>query len=699
MAYIQGEVMSKFTKLQWQLLLLFYIAWTPIYLFSNSSVDEIEELTLKDIIPSISSVGISDEEIKNKARLLELSGIETDKGMLDVLRDIDGVSDIETRVINTKKVKIPNFFLTMDLDTVELKFNGKNNKKYRLEFSVMDKSFIVPLFSKFIAINSIGYGDDIGEYSNTKDWIFFEHLYKKDGAQITNRAQISVQEDKEPIPANVSVNSNESSSAKVEQPTATSLTVVNNPQTNIEKIEQQTTAPSAKAEQPIATTTEIPEQAEKEPAPVVKPVENTNSTSATETPPPSVPTTNQQISKEVIAAKVEQPIVAEPPVQATLTNVEQSAASQPAPANSETQKETTPTNAEQHVQKMLEAAMNNDEGSIKASEQYLENQPKPAKGDKKAAREVNDEALIFIKNQQYAQAIPLLEKASQTDPSDVEILNNYGFALMMSNNLEQAKTVLIKTLVMKPNRVSAWSNLGYAFALQGKEDMATACYLNTYRFSKNPEKTLQFFKDQLAQEKNPNLRSAMIKAVEKAPAPSENTLQTTASQKVPDNSQSQEETNIKAQNKLDAENSVYTSLEEKSCKILESHDDEGGGFISSCPGHAGYQIQIEGGDARSWLIILKNKRPVYDSQTDFLKHPTGNFAAINRKVLEWRYDNAKKLIGLIVRVVAQDKSESPKEISDLFVFRHDNGQFCYAGTHKTNEGAREIADSQTGCKP
>jgi hypothetical protein len=252
---------------------------------------------------------------------------------------------------------------------------------------------------------------------------------------------------------------------------------------------------------------------------------------------------------------------------------------------------------------------------------------------------------------------------------------------------------------MKPNRVSAWSNLGYAFALQGKEDMATACYLNTYRFSKNPEKTLQFFKDQLAQEKNPNLRSAMIKAVEKAPAPSENTLQTTASQKVPDNSQSQEETNIKAQNKLDAENSVYTSLEEKSCKILESHDDEGGGFISSCPGHAGYQIQIEGGDARSWLIILKNKRPVYDSQTDFLKHPTGNFAAINRKVLEWRYDNAKKLIGLIVRVVAQDKSESPKEISDLFVFRHDNGQFCYAGTHKTNEGAREIADSQTGCKP
>ncbi|MEI6707630.1 MAG: hypothetical protein WCK96_10905 [Methylococcales bacterium] len=151
--------------------------------------------------------------------------------------------------------------------------------------------------------------------------------------------------------------------------------------------------------------------------------------------------------------------------------------------------------------------------------------------------------------------------------------------------------------------------------------------------------------------------------------------------------------------KVWAMESAYTSLEEKSCKILESHDNEAGGFISSCPSHDGYQIQIVGGDARSWLIILKNKRPIYDSQTDISMHATGNFATIDSKVLEWRYDNAKKLIGLIVRVGSQDKSDPSKEVSDLFVFRHDNGRFCYAGSHKTNEGAREIADTQTVCKP
>jgi hypothetical protein len=145
--------------------------------------------------------------------------------------------------------------------------------------------------------------------------------------------------------------------------------------------------------------------------------------------------------------------------------------------------------------------------------------------------------------------------------------------------------------------------------------------------------------------------------------------------------------------------SAYTSLEEKSCKTLESHDDEAGGFIASCPGHAGYQIQIAGGDDRSWLIVLKNKRPIYDSMTDISEHAAGDFANIYGKVLEWRYDNAKKLIGLIVRVSSQDKNDVSKTIPVLFVFRHDNGRFCYAGSHKTNEGAREIADNQTvACK-
>jgi hypothetical protein len=150
---------------------------------------------------------------------------------------------------------------------------------------------------------------------------------------------------------------------------------------------------------------------------------------------------------------------------------------------------------------------------------------------------------------------------------------------------------------------------------------------------------------------------------------------------------------------IQATESAYTSLEEKPCKILASNTEQDY-FISSCPGRDGYQIQVAGGDSRSWFIILKNKHTLYDSLNDISEHATGNFANLTDKVLEWRYDNAHQLIALIVRINTQDSDDIQKNISDLFVFRHDKGRFCYAGSHKTNEGARELADTQIGfCKP
>jgi hypothetical protein len=173
-----------------------------------------------------------------------------------------------------------------------------------------------------------------------------------------------------------------------------------------------------------------------------------------------------------------------------------------------------PTTTEGYIQKMLKAGMIGDTGSVQSSRQYLDNLPKPKKGDKNVARKINEEGLKFIQSKQYDKAVPLFAKASQTDPSDVEILNNYGFSLMMSNNLSQAETVLIKTLIMKPDRTSAWSNLGYTFAFQGKEDMATASYMNAYQFSKKPEKTVEYFKQQLAQENNVHVKKALSGAID-----------------------------------------------------------------------------------------------------------------------------------------------------------------------------------------
>jgi Flp pilus assembly protein TadD len=196
---------------------------------------------------------------------------------------------------------------------------------------------------------------------------------------------------------------------------------------------------------------------------------------------------------------------------------EQSADSQVVESQAEKiqQSEPAPKNKAQHIQKMLRDAINNDESSIQTSKQYLENQPKPAKGDKKAARKINEEALKLIQSQQYDQALPLFAKATQIDPSDVEILNNYGFVLMKSRNLDKALSVLTNTLTLKPDRASAWANLADVLALQGHVDLATGGYMNVYRFSGNREKTYKNLQNPQVHEDSQYVREALANAIQK----------------------------------------------------------------------------------------------------------------------------------------------------------------------------------------
>ncbi len=150
-----------------------------------------------------------------------------------------------------------------------------------------------------------------------------------------------------------------------------------------------------------------------------------------------------------------------------------------------------------------------------------------------------------------------------------------------------------------------------------------------------------------------------------------------------------------------ANQSAYTSLEEKKCQVLESSENDPEAeidyFSMACPGRDGYSIQVAGGDLRSWLVVLKNNQVVYDGMADINNHIGGHFAYIAGEVLEWRYDQANKLVSLIVRVNAQDENDSNKALSRLLVFRHNNGRFCFLGIQKTNEAAQRIADSRNDC--
>jgi tetratricopeptide (TPR) repeat protein len=131
----------------------------------------------------------------------------------------------------------------------------------------------------------------------------------------------------------------------------------------------------------------------------------------------------------------------------------------------------TPSMAVQDVvtllKQMLTLAKNNgglgQETQITALKQQIETLPKPARGDRKAARLQNDKGLEAVKNERFDQALQYFLTASQLDPGDVEIVNNVGFAALKAGNLPDAATYLGKALSMAPSRASAWSDLANVY--------------------------------------------------------------------------------------------------------------------------------------------------------------------------------------------------------------------------------------------
>ncbi len=168
--------------------------------------------------------------------------------------------------------------------------------------------------------------------------------------------------------------------------------------------------------------------------------------------------------------------------------------------------------AKSSVMQMIDYAVDNGgvghESEIQEAKLKIESSPKPKKGNKKAARKINDQALALLNTQDFSGAVVKFVEANRLDASDIEIVNNLGFAYLKQKNLESAQQTLITALMMFPDRAAAWSNLGDVFALSGDERKAVACYANTYRFSKDMAKTHQFMKKMNAAEDVPALKQA-----------------------------------------------------------------------------------------------------------------------------------------------------------------------------------------------
>ncbi len=154
------------------------------------------------------------------------------------------------------------------------------------------------------------------------------------------------------------------------------------------------------------------------------------------------------------------------------------------------------------VQRMLTQSARNDETGLQAARQQLEQMPRPAHQDVKAARALNQQGLDALKRGDAAAAVTALQQAQRADPADVEVAGNLGYAHLKLGQLKRAEQQLIYALSLAPDRVSSWFNLGQVYGALNQPEKATGAFANTYRFAQNRIKTEGFLRQALQNPEN-----------------------------------------------------------------------------------------------------------------------------------------------------------------------------------------------------
>lgn len=131
-------------------------------------------------------------------------------------------------------------------------------------------------------------------------------------------------------------------------------------------------------------------------------------------------------------------------------------------------------------------------------------------GNKAESREENKLGLSALKMHNFPKAIAAFEKGTQADPSDIEIANNYGYALYLAGRKSDAQEVLTHVLLRDPTREVAWTALVEARGEESTE--ALGALKIALHFAASRERTLNNFREMAQTHRDPHVR-ALVKTL------------------------------------------------------------------------------------------------------------------------------------------------------------------------------------------
>lgn len=146
-----------------------------------------------------------------------------------------------------------------------------------------------------------------------------------------------------------------------------------------------------------------------------------------------------------------------------------------------------------------------------------------------------------------------------------------------------------------------------------------------------------------------------------------------------------------------ANQSVYTNLDGRGCRTLESVSSGTGYYRGECSGVAGYKLQVEEGDIRQNITVITPRGKKHSLE---LWNVVGSSFSFVGKKAEWRMQKSGGKfvpVALIVRYNLSNPDDSGKSTSFLTVSKITSDKICV--THKippsanANEEARRAADT------
>lgn len=139
--------------------------------------------------------------------------------------------------------------------------------------------------------------------------------------------------------------------------------------------------------------------------------------------------------------------------------------------------------------------------------------------------------------------------------------------------------------------------------------------------------------------------------------------------------------------------SLYTSVEPKSCRTIKATSDEGGSYEGRCRGVAGYNLIVEEGDLRTNIRVVAPGGTAHS--LDLWTVVSSAFSSLGPRV-EWRMSKGGSRatpVALIIRYNASENVEYPnKTTSYLAVAKITSAETCV--TDKILPGPNANADAR-----